>query len=138
MRNQQRIQYLVFIAILVALNVLGAFVFKKWDLTEDKRYTLTAPTVNLLNDVDQVMFVNVLLAGDLPAGFKRLRRSAKEMLDEFRSKNGLINYQFTDPQEGTIKQINAVAEELAKDGIIPTRLRIRDKGEAIEKLINCQ
>lgn len=135
MRNQQRIQYLILIVILVALNVLGAFVFKKWDLTEDKRYTLTEPTVNLLQDIDQIIYVNVLLSGDLPAGFKRLRRATQEMLNEFTNRNGLIHYKFSDPQEGNIKQVNEVAQQLAKDGIIPTRLRIRDKGESKEKLI---
>jgi len=135
MRNQERIQYYIIIGIFLALNVLGASIYSKWDLTEDKRYTLTEPTVNLLNEVDQVIFVNVMLSGDLPAGFKRLRRGTKEMLDEFTNRNGLIQYQFSDPQAGDIKQINAVAQELAKDGIIPTRLRIRDKGEAKEKLI---
>jgi gliding motility-associatede transport system auxiliary component len=135
MRNQQRIQHFIVIGILIAANALGAYVYKKWDLTEDKRYTLTKPTVKLLQDVDQVVFVNVLLAGDLPAGFKRLRQATKEMLDEFTNRNGLIHYQLSDPQEGNINQINAVAQNLAKDGIIPTRLRIRDKGEAREKLI---
>lgn len=135
MRNQQRIQYLIIIGILVSLNVLGAFVYKKWDLTEDKRYTLTEPTVNMLEDIDQVIYVNVLLSGDLPAGFKRLRRATQDMLNAFANRNGLIHYKFSDPQEGSITQINAVSQQLAKDGIIPTRLRIRDKSESKEKLI---
>ncbi len=135
MRNQQRIQYLIVIAIIIAINVLGTFVYKKWDLTEDKRFTLTNPTISLLQDVDQAIFVTVLLAGDLPAGFKRLKRSTQEMLDEFANQNRLIHYQFSDPQKGNAQEVNAVAKELAKDGIIPTRLRIRDKGEAREKLI---
>ncbi|MDX1478159.1 MAG: gliding motility-associated ABC transporter substrate-binding protein GldG [Saprospiraceae bacterium] len=135
MRGQQRIQYVVAIAILVALNVLAALVNRQWDLTEDKRYTLSEATVDLLNNMDESMYVQILLDGELPAGFKRLREAAGNMLTEFRRKGGSIAYRFEDPQEGTVQDRNSRAEQLAKDGIIPTRLRIREAGEAKEKLI---
>lgn len=135
MTNQQRIQYLIGIGILIALNVVGGMVYKKWDLTEDRRYTLTEATEDLLRSVDEVIYIDVLLDGELPAGFKRLQRETQEMLREFSNRNGLIHYNITDPQDGSATEISARAQELAKDGIIPTRLRIRDKGEAKEKLI---
>ncbi|MDX1406805.1 MAG: gliding motility-associated ABC transporter substrate-binding protein GldG, partial [Saprospiraceae bacterium] len=135
MNSQHRIQYLIAILILVALNILGGLIYQQWDLTEDKRYTLTRPTVELLEGMDESMYVQILLDGELPAGFKRLREAAGNMLNEFRRKNGLIAYRFENPQEGTIQERNAQAEQLAKDGIIPTRLRIREAGEAKEKLI---
>ena len=40
------------------------------------------------------------LEGDLPAGFKRLQNSTREMLDEFRAYGGdNIQYEFIDPSE---------------------------------------
>ncbi len=99
--RQQQIQLLLLIGIFIALNALGAFVNFKWDLTEEQRYTLTEPTRQLLADVEDVIYVEVLLDGELPAGFKRLQRSAEEMLAEFSSVNGLIQYRITDPQEGS-------------------------------------
>ena len=135
MIRQQRIQLLVLLAILVALNFLGGFLYTKWDLTEDKRYTLTGPTTELLNSVEEVIYIEVLLSGELPAGFKRLERATRELLREFSSRNGLVHFKFTDPQTGNATQMQARAQELARQGIIPTRLRIRDKGESQEKLI---
>lgn len=135
MRRQQRLQLVLCIAILIGLNFLGAYVYEMWDLTEEKRYTLTQPTVDLLMDVDDVIYVKVLLSGDLPAGFKRLRRATTETLNQFRRRNNLIHYDFENPQEKDVRDANARAQELAKDGIIPTRLRIRDAGESQEKLI---
>lgn len=135
MTDQRTIQYLFGIAICIALNALAGSIFWQWDLTEDKRYTLTKPTVDLLNNVDDVIYVHLMLEGDLPAGFKRLQRSAKEMLDEFRSENGLIHYRVSDPRKGSIPEMNEIADNLAKDGILPTRLRVRDAGESQEKLI---
>ena len=133
--GQKRTQYLLLIAICIGLNIVGSYVYQQWDLTEDKRYTLTKPTQSMLSDLEEIIFVQVLLDGDLPAGFKRLRESTRDILNEFRQTNGLIDYQFEDPQKGTVQEMNDRAKELAKDGIIPTRLRIRDKGEATEKLI---
>jgi len=134
-RPQENIQYLFVIGILLALTVLGRFVFLQWDLTEENRYTLTKPTHDLLKNLDEPIYVSVLLEGEFPAGFKRLQRATREMLDEFKNRNGLIQYAFDDPRAGDIEMQNARADELAKDGIIPTRLRIRESGEATDKLI---
>jgi ABC-2 type transport system permease protein len=135
LRLQENIQYLIGIGILLALTALGRFTFIQWDLTEEHRYTLTKPTSELLANLDNPVYVRVLLEGDFPAGFKRLQRATQEMLDAFRKKNPLIQYVFDDPGAGDMETQNARIEELAKDGIIPTRLRIRESGEATEKLI---
>ena len=135
MRRQLHIQMIIAIAICIALNALGGKVFWQWDLTEDGRYSLTAPTKALLSDLDDAIYVQLLLDGDLPAGFKRLQRASREMLDEFSSQNGLINYSVDDPRTGSVTEMNAIAEQLAKDGIVPTRLRVRDAGESKEQLI---
>ncbi len=55
MRGQQRIQYLIAILILVALNVLGSLIYHQWDVTEDKRFTLTEATKELLDEMDESM-----------------------------------------------------------------------------------
>ncbi len=134
-RLQENIQYLIGIGILLAVSVMGRYAFIQWDLTEENRYTLTKPTRELLSDLDKPVYVSVLLDGEFPAGFKRLQRATQEMLDEFERKNPLIAYSFDDPRAGDIETQNARAKELAKDGIIPTRLRIRESGEATDKLI---
>ncbi len=134
-RLEENIQYFIGIGILLALTLLGRFVFLQWDLTEENRYTLTKPTQELLKELDEPIYVSVLLEGEFPAGFKRLQRATSEMLNEFQKKNGLIQYAFDDPRAGDVEMQNARAQELAKDGIIPTRLRIRESGEATDKLI---
>lgn len=132
---QEHLQYLIGIAILLALTVLGRYAFVQWDLTEEKRYTLSAPTRTMLTEFDEPVYITVLLEGDFPAGFKRLQRGTREMLDAFRKFNPLIHYEFDDPRKGSVEIQNARAQELAKDGITPTRLRIRESGTASEKLI---
>ncbi len=132
---QGNVSLFLYLGILVAINVLAAAIPFSWDLTEDKRYTLTTSTRTLLEEVDGPVYVDVLLGGDFPAGFKRLQRATREMLDDFRGETGFLDYTFTDPNTGTKEQINALREEFAKQGMNPTNLRIKESGETTEKLI---
>jgi len=123
------------IGILISINVLGSFFFTSVDLTEEKRFTLTPSTKNILRSVPDVVLVRVLLEGDFPAGFKRLQQSTKELLDQFGAESGYIEYHFEDPNDGTIQEINARREELKKDGLVPTNLMVRTGSENKEQLI---
>ncbi|MCB0520886.1 MAG: gliding motility-associated ABC transporter substrate-binding protein GldG [Lewinellaceae bacterium] len=135
-RKQSFLQLGLVLGIALFLNILGNAFFAHLDLTEEKRFTLTEPTQQLLDSLDDVVYVEVLLEGEFPAGFKRLQRSTREMLDDFRSQSGFIEYSFVDPNRGTVEEMNARREELAKDGIIPTVLRVKDaKGGTSEKVI---
>ncbi len=131
-RTQAFIILALSIIILIAINVLGAFFFGKIDLTEEKRFTLTEPTRNLLTNLDEVVYVQVLLDGDLPAGIKRLQTATQEMLADFRSYSGYVEYDFVNPAGGTVEEINANRKELAKDGIMPNNLRVKEADETRE------
>lgn len=134
-RSQSLTRLGLIIGIALFLNILGSAFFTHFDLTEDRRFTLTRPTRELLRQLDDVVYVDVLLEGEFPAGFKRLQRSVKEMLSEFRMHSGYIEYKFTDPNVGTAEDINARRTELAKDGIAPTNLTIKSSEGREEKLI---
>ncbi len=131
-RNQSLVQLFLFIGIIIFLNILGSFFFGKLDLTEEKRFTLTQPTRQLLTDLDDVVYIKVLLDGELPAGIKRLQNSTLEMLDDFRSYSGYIEYEFENPSEGSTSEINARRKELAKDNIYPNNLRVKSADETRE------
>ena len=132
---QSLIQLLLAAGILLFLNILGSFIHAKFDLTEEKRYTLTQPTVDLLDGLDEIVYVQVLLEGEFPAGFKRLQNATLEMLDDFRGVNGFVEYTFDNPSEGAVEDINKRRETLAKQGIIPTNLRVKDVDETKEQQI---
>ena len=75
------------------------------DLTEDKRYTLSVPTRKILSGIRHDIFIQVYLDGDIPIPMKRLKRSVKEILDEFRVISGRrIDYEFINPASGSSQQ----------------------------------
>ncbi|MFY0674207.1 MAG: gliding motility-associated ABC transporter substrate-binding protein GldG [Bacteroidia bacterium] len=89
---------LVTLGVVVVANLLSEFVFYRIDLTEDERFTLGEQTTKLLEDLDDVVYVQCYLDGDLPSGFEQLKTSVREMLNEFSVKSdGKIEYEFIDP-----------------------------------------
>jgi ABC-2 type transport system permease protein len=128
-------QFLLICGILFLVNLVSTLVYTKFDLTEEKRFTLTKPTREMLNDLDDRIYVRVLLEGQFPAGFKRLQESIRETLNDFRSESGNIDYQFEDPNLGSIDEVNERRKNLADDGIQPINLRVMDEGEMSQKLI---
>ena len=54
----------------------------RWDLTDDKRYSLSEASKNLLKQTDAPIEVTVLLDGDLNAGFRRLKKATEETIEE--------------------------------------------------------
>src|SRR5665213_1592266 len=89
--------------IVVLLNVISQYVFTRFDLTTEKRYTLAPSTKQMVENLDDLVYFKVYLDGDFPQGagdFKRLRDETKIMLDEFRAYGGdKIQYEFINPDE---------------------------------------
>jgi len=129
------IQTIILIVILFLINAISNRFYTFLDLTEDQRFTLTESTENLLREVDEVVLIDILLDGELPSGYKRLRNRAEEVIKQFRNVNGRVEYTFRDPSEGTPKEVNLVRENLAKDGIYPGNLIVMEDDKKVEKLI---
>lgn len=67
---------------LILLNVLAHLFLVRWDLTDDKRYSISAPTKALLSSLTHPLEVTLLLNGDLNSGFIRLKKATTEMVEE--------------------------------------------------------
>ena len=129
------IQTLIVIAILVLVNALAKEFNAFIDLTEEKRFTLTPSTSEMLQNVDDIVFLEIILEGNLTSSFNRLKDRTEEIVKQFRAVNPLIEYSFFDPSKGTVKEKNIVRENLRKDGILPTTLFVMEESQRVEKLI---
>jgi len=132
---QSIVQIIIVLGILIIVNVLAQFFYTHIDLTQDKRFTLSDSTLDLVDDIDDNVYIQVLLEGDLAAGFKRLKISTEDILREFEDRNSNIQYEFLDPNEGTIAEVNTQRVSLKNMGITPTSIRIEDGKETVEKYI---
>jgi ABC-2 type transport system permease protein len=138
-RNQKRsslVQMLAGILIIILVNIIGSFVFTRFDLTSEKRYSLSPATKTLLKNIDDIVYFRIYLEGDFPAGFKRLRNATKEMLDEFRAYNKNIQYEFINPsQSENAKEREDTYQLLMEKGLQPTNLEVNTKGGMEQQMI---
>lgn len=137
-RRNQFIQAGFTILIVLLLWVIGSMVHFRLDLTTEKRYTLTSETKSVLRKLPDEVLVKVYLEGDLPAGFKKLRNSIKETLDEFRVYGGNnIQYEFINPSESKDAKVRSqLINDLYEKGLRPTELMIQgEEGSNSQKYV---
>ncbi len=140
--NQSRktksiISVFTFLILLVLINIASSLYFKRLDLTTDHRYSLNDFTKNQLENLDDVVFLRVYLDGDLPASFKQLQNSTKEILDEMRIYAGdKLQYEFIDPSENADPKIRQnIYRELSKKGLKYSNLTTRDGDKTSEQIV---
>jgi len=136
-RFQSLFTLLLLAIVLVLTNIVAYHFYERFDLTKEKRYTLSAATKDLLRNLDDEVFIKVYLEGEFPSGFKRLRNSTEEMLDEFRSaSNGKVHFMFEDPLEGkSEEQKKEIYQQLNEKGLTPTNLRVNAENQYSSKII---
>lgn len=139
-KNQQRqagFRIILLCAILVCVNLLASQLHYGFDLTEEKRFTLSPSTKRLLRKMDDVAVIDVYMKGTMPAGFQRLTASTLERLQNFKEIAGKnIVFRFSDPFEGkTEEQKGPIFQALAKKGINGTNLQVKDDGGYSERII---
>ena len=59
-----------------------SYIVWRWDMTDDKRYSISAPTKALLQDLDAPLTITLLLDGEMNAGFLRLQKATQELVEE--------------------------------------------------------
>lgn len=127
-RKKNIAQLLYVILGIFILNSLSSFFYKRFDMTHDKRYTLSQTTKEILKKVNQPLEFTVLLQGsDFPPEFKRLQQETKQLLEEFRNINSNIRFVFEDPLENEV-DLNQAMFDLDQMGLIPTNIPIQKQG----------
>lgn len=137
LKGQSITQLILLTGILFFINVVAQFVFARFDMTQEKRYSLSESSKKLSKNLKDIVYLKIYLDGDLPPGFLKLRNSFKEMLDEFRLySNGNIEYEFIDPSASPTEQARVeLYKQLTKKGLFPTTLEENQNGGQSQKLI---
>lgn len=136
LKKNQIVTFLITIVIVMVINVIGNYLFTRFDLTSEKRYTLSPTTKQILGGLDDYVYFKVYLEGDFPAGFKKLRRETKEMLDEFRAYSKYIDYEFINPAESTdAAERNETYKLLYQSGLNPAETVIRNSDGSSKQMV---
>src|SRR5690606_11942646 len=114
--------------------ILSENFYGRFDLTRDKRYTLSEASLKPLENVDEPVFVDVFLGGQLPAEFRKLREETRQMLEEFAARNNRISFNFIDPLEESGHSENII-REMQSVGLTPLRYLVEEGGKTSQEMI---
>ena len=122
MKNRKQLIYGILGIILI--NIIGSYFYKRFDLTQDQRYTLSNAAKETIAIINIPIFIDVFLEGDLPSEFKRLQIETKQLLEEFEAYNPNVKFKFvnTSEEKGAI-------ESLVKFGAKPAQIEIKQNGK---------
>lgn len=144
----KRYGWIVWVALALIVNLLAAMSYFRIDLTQEKRYTISAPVKKALRKLEAPVNITVFLTGDMPAGFKKLSNSTNDLLKEFKEYGKTnIKFTFSKPGEGMNADAkNAFLDSLHQLGLNPTNVKAQTKeGEGQEEqylypgaLIECE
>lgn len=132
-KNLKNISLLV--VVLIAINLLSYSVFKRFDLTEDSRYTLSHATLNIIADAKSPTIIDVFLKGDdFPSEFRRLQNETNQLLEEFSEKNNNIIFNFFNPLEDEANR-EIIIQQLTQRGLTPMQLSVEENGKSSQSII---
>ena len=122
MKNRKQLIYGILGIILI--NIIGSYFYKRFDLTQDQRYTLSNAAKETIATINIPIFIDVFLEGDLPSEFKRLQIETKQLLEEFEAYNPNVKFKFVNPSEE-----KGAIESLIKFGAKPAQIEIKQNGK---------
>ena len=125
---------LITLAVILLLNIIGSSFFHRFDLTQDKRYTLSLTSLNIIKQVQNPLYIKIYMQGDLPAEFKRLQQETKQLLEEFQAYNSNIVFEFVDPLENEDASMDNI-KELYRKGLTPINITVDDKGKQSQAMV---
>lgn len=123
--------------VLVFANVISSYLFRRFDLTSEKRYTLSESTKEVLKGLDDQVLFRVYLEGDdLPAEYRRFRNDIKNMLDQFRAYSSNVEYEFINPNAfKTEEEKMQLYQTLVKKGLVPIPIATEEEGVQKQQVV---
>ncbi len=119
----------IVIAIVVIASLISSQLYFRIDFTEDKRYTLSEATGDVLDELDGVITVTAYFSEDLPAQLINNKKDFEDMLIEYEKRSGEnVVYEFVNPNENQEKET-----EVQQRGIGPVMVNVTEN-DRIEQM----
>ncbi len=110
------------------INYVGSLSYDRFDLTQDKRYTLSDPAKEILDQIESPLIIDVFLEGEFPSELRKLQRETRFLLEEINDYNPNITFLFSNPvEEGS--DPDQIAQQFAQFGMTPLPLKVKRNGK---------
>ena len=118
-KNSFTVYMAVLIGVLLLLNLIGRNWYKRFDLTDNKMYSLSKSSENVVEKIDDLLTMKVYFSDDLPGELSNTQRFLQDLLEEYEAKSDNIRFFFTNPESN-----DQLEEEARKDGIQPVQMQV--------------
>ena len=115
----------IIFGILALINFLSTRRFVRTDLTEDKRYTISEATKDVLGTLDDIVTITVYFSTS-PAEVAQVGRNVRDMLDEYTAFSKNLQIDFVNPANFD----EAQKQELRFKGIPEVQINVMKKDKA--------
>ena len=116
---------LLILSILLFVNLLSEEYFFRIDLTEDKQYTLSKATEDIMKSLENPITIKAYFSENLPPDIAKTKNNFEEYLIEYaRKSDDNLVYTFIDPNENEKTEREAV-----EAGINPVMINVREKDQ---------
>jgi len=129
-KNSFIIFSLVLLVGLVLLNLTSRDIFTRIDLTDNKMYSLSSSSKNIVSKLDDRLTMKVYFSENLPNELGNTRRYLQDILEEYRAASDEINFYFHNPQSD-----KDLEEQARKDGIQPVQMQAIENDEMVVKKV---
>lgn len=127
----------IFMGSLLVVFIVSANFLFRFDLTSDKRYSLSPVSREMVAGIENPVEIEIFLAGDLEPGLRKLQQEIIEkiaVLNVFSAKP--IRIKITNPyQISNIEKRTRLINEIVEKGIRPTRFGQKTEQGVSNKLI---
>ncbi|MFT4943731.1 MAG: ABC-2 type transport system permease protein [Flavobacteriales bacterium] len=130
--NKNTKKSVLLLSIVIGVNLVSSYAYKRFDLTQDQRYTISIATKKMMASIENPFVIEVLLEGDFPSEFKKLQAETQQLLAEFSSFNKNISYSFSNPLAGG-ENTTGIQNQLFQMGIMPTEVEVSDNGKVTQE-----
>ena len=125
------ISVLLIIGILVLVNLLSRRFFYRLDLTEDKEFTLSKATKDIVGNLENPITISAYFSEDMPQQMKKIKDDFQNMLFEYSTlSKGMIDFEFIDPSVS-----EEAKQEAQQNGIQPLMVQVREKDQAKQQTV---
>lgn len=127
--------WIVLLVALFGVNAIATLAHQRFDLTQEKRYSLTPATHQLLRTLNEPVQIDVFLKGDLPSEFRKLANSTTEFVALLKDVNpSKVRYRLIDPQD-QVTEGRSWGDSLTAMGATSINLNAQRKAGEESKII---
>ncbi|MCG8549781.1 MAG: Gldg family protein [Desulfobacterales bacterium] len=133
MGKEHYIKFILYTAVIVLVNIVGLTLFFRADLTENRIFSLSDASKQVVSTLSEPLSIKVFFSNDLPAPHNNTERYLRDLLEEYAARSGRqFNYSFynVSGEDGDITASADRNRDIAKDyGIQPVQIRIMENDE---------